>query len=537
MALTDDSAPDAPGTGRGTRARIGLQVGVTLLLALAVTLLVDWLGERPGLRWRADWTAGGENTLAAPTREVLERLPVEVDIDVFFKGRALEGNLQALGFEAQEHALRLVRLLADAAPDKLRFEEHDLSDRTARQSRPLARMGELGLREIEPGGVVVVSAGPRNQVLRLRGGLSDIDPGAPGNSFMAPIPPRLVGLRAEEALVSALHKVATDSAPRVLFTKGHGELDPESSDYGGAAALRELLHSDGFQTARWDLEQQGPLPLDTNIVVVLGPEQPFSLREFQELRAFLDGGGRLIAAPDFKTAVESEHSLPALLASLGIEVSMQGLVARPVAQSSGGTLTGIPDCSSSLMVFPEGLAAMNPVTEPLRKAGRRVVVPFARALSPLASRPPGAAVLPILRTDDLAWLDLGTVDSCDWTPKAGEPQQVFVLGMQAVFPAPGPIPPERLPPGARAEARVLCVGSSAAFSNQLVGENRDFLLNAFNWASAREHRVSVEIKSPQARRLEVQEAGVMSTVQAVCVYALPLLCLALGLFTAWRRRR
>ena len=67
MALSPET-----GTGRATRARLGLLVGLTVALALAVTLLVHWLGERPGLRLRADWRARRDlNSYAASTLAVV----------------------------------------------------------------------------------------------------------------------------------------------------------------------------------------------------------------------------------------------------------------------------------------------------------------------------------------------------------------------------------------------------------------------------------------------------------------------------------
>ncbi|MBI5363108.1 MAG: GldG family protein [Planctomycetes bacterium] len=526
-------------TGSGTRLAIGAQVLLMSVLAVVLVLLVDWLSERPGLRLRFDLTRDESNTLAPPTREVLQRLPVDMRADVFFTGRTLERGFEALGLAAQDHARKVLRLLQEASNGRLECEEFDLSDRRASDNRALARLAELELREVEPGGLIVVSAGKRRQVLHLRGDLCDLDPGYPGDATQPPIAPRIVALRAEEALVGALHKVASSEAPKLLFLKGHGELDPASAEQGGLAELKLLLESDGFLVDAFDVEKQGKLPDECQLLAVVGPEQPFTENELAELRRFLDGGGRMVAAPDFKTSFDGAGSLAELLEPYGIRPRMSGLLARPVAQASGETRTGLPLCAQNVLVWPHGMAAQNPVTDALRRAGRRVYLPYARALE-RSNPPPGGTVIQILSSEPEDWSDLGDPSDPakhDWIPNATEPRGPFPVALQAVYPPRGSVPPARVVQGGRPEGRILCVGSSAAFTNQLVPANRDFLLNAFNWASSREYRVSVGAKSPQTRRIEAGQGSALARIHVVAVYLLPGLFLALGLFTAWKRRQ
>lgn len=542
-AATTDAARAAKavehGTGRGTRLAIGAQVALTIVLALAAVLLVDWLSERPGLRVRADWTHDASNTLSPASIEVLERLPVDVKVDVFFQGRALERGLEAIGLEVQEHARKVLRLLQEASNGRIESEEHDLSDRRGSDSRALARLAELELREVEPGGIVVVSSGKRSQVLHLRGDLCDIDPGYPGDSMTPPVAPRVAALRAEEAFVGALHKVASTDEPKVLFTTGHGEFDPKSADGGGLAQLKLALEADGFRVASYDIEKQGPIPDECQLLVVVAPEQPFTEKEAREVQNFLDTGGRLVAAPDHKTDQDGPTSLAGILDAYGIRPRMHGLVARPIAQANGEALTGLPQCAQNILVWANGMAAQNPVTEPLRRAGRRVYLPFARVLE-RSNAVPGGTVIQILTSEPDDWCDLGDASDAskyDWTPGPNEARGPFALALQAVFPTRKSPPAARVVPGGRPEGRILCIGSSMALTNALLPTNRDFVLNAFNWASSREYRVSVGAKSSQARRLEVSQGTALARIHLVAVFLLPGAFLLLGLWTAWKRRR
>lgn len=541
MAVTGEAtaATRARGTGSGTRLAISLQVALTLALALAAVLLVDWLSEQPALRARGDLTLDDRNTLKPQTLEVLERLPLDVTIDVFFTGRALEGTLEGVGFEAQEHTRRTIRLLQEAAGGKIATESHDLLEKAGTQTRAMARLRELSIREVEPGGIVVVSAGASHQVLHLRGDLCDIDPGVPPGTYQQARAPRLVALRAEEALVSALHKVSSQTKPKTLFSVGHGELDTASTDPGGAAQFRKALEADGFEVDVWNLAKDGRIPDACQVFFVLGPEQPLAQPEIEELARFVESGGRLVLAPSDKNDFDGFGSVASLAVRFGIHVSMRGLVAQKVPQANGELLDGLEACGYTV-VWSDGMAAQNPTTEALRRAGRSIVVPFTRTLARADTFPPGANLVPILRTDGETWFDLADrtrKDVHDWIRNAGEEQGPFAVAMQSIFPASEPVPSERSGSGGRPETRVCAIGSSAAFANWVAEPNRDFLLNVCNWISAREYRVHVDPTSPQARRLELMKVGALSRIQVVAVWLVPGLCLCLGLLTAWRRRR
>jgi ABC-type uncharacterized transport system involved in gliding motility auxiliary subunit len=157
--------------------------------------------------------------------------------------------------------------------------------------------------------------------------------------------------------------------------------------------------------------------------------------------------------------------------------------------------------------------------------------------------PPGGRVLDLLRAPEESWYELpqpGTEDQFDWQPPADAERARFSVAMQATF----PIFPRRTARDhnagdatTRPECRVVVVGTDAAFVNARLADNRDFVLNAFNWLEGREYRVKVSRVSPQARRIDVTAPGVLSRVHLVAVILLPLTCALLGLLTAWLRRR
>jgi ABC-type uncharacterized transport system len=540
MAMTRDasSAVDSPSAARRARLVTGLQVAATVLLFTAAVLLVCWLGERPGLRVRLDLTAGRQNTLDASTSTVLERLPGEVDVDVFF--RSAEFPFQQLAREVQDRTRRLLVLLADNAPGRVRVAEHDVSersDRTGGVSRAEERMRELGLGAVEPGGVVVVSLGARRAVLHLRGDLADLDPGDPLGRSGPPQPPVLVSFRAEESLTSALLKVSQGDAPKVVFAAGHDELSIAGTDTRGLSSLKRDLENDGFRVESWQGERDGAIASDANILAIIGPQRPFTSTEVSAIEAFVESGGRLIAAPGGRF-VTGEGSFPDLLERWGIRVSMNGLIARPWPQPAGPPLQGVPECAQ-IFVWSEGMRP-GVITDPLRRADRRVVLPFTRSLE-RGEIPRGATLVDLLVTLDDTWRDLPDPkdpNRFNLLYESTEERGPFTLAMQEAFPPSRPPRGGDAPQtGARPECRIVCFGSSEAFSNRYFEENRDLLLNAFNWTAAREFRVNVSRKSHAARRLDVTKSNALSIVNAVAVFVIPGVCLVLGFWTAMRRRR
>jgi ABC-2 type transport system permease protein len=526
--------------GTAARLRMGLQVGAAATLAAAAALLLTWLAERPGLRLRWDLTAAGDNTLEPASMAVLEKVHGEAEIDVFFKPMA--GFLGPVAYDVQERTLRLLLLLRDASGGRVRFRQHDLVSLTGKAAAQ-ARMQELSLREVEPGGLVVVSLGPRRSVLHLRGDLADIDPGDPRGEGGPPRPARLVLFRAEEALVSALLKVGQGDTLRALFSAGHGERDLESTDLGGLSELRRGLESDGFAVDRWEGKRGGKVPDDCSVLAIIGPEQPFTTAEADAVREFVEGGGRLVAAPgrgSGQGSAESESGLPALLSRWGIRVVTEGIVSAPRATTiPGQRLYETPQCAE-VSVWSEGMAAMSPVTEALRRADRYVDLPFSRSLERGAA-PRGGSVITLLTTDDSTWRDLEnttTRTGHDWKRTPEEARGPFALGMAALFP---PLRAQAVrhpgPELSQPECRVVCLGSTDAFANQSWEVNSDLLLNAFDWAVAREFRVHVAPHSRAARRLDVASGNALAGVHLVTVVLLPGLCLVLGFLTAWRRRR
>jgi len=524
------------GTGWVTRLRIAALVLVNVLLAIGAAVALTWLAGRPGLRQRFDLTAAGENTLDESTRAVLDELPAgePIRIDVFF--RPLDRPLTQIGARAQARMFDLLLLARDYRADRIVLTAYDTGGAATGGSKVEARMRELGLRGLENGGVVAVSRGGRKELVRLVGDIAEIDLGNPDERPGQYVPPRLVRFRGEEGLLVAVLKVTQGESPQAYFSWGHGERDLYGDEPFELGRLERALRDDGFVVARWVPDEDGPVPDDCAVLAIVGPEEPFRPAELDWVREYVDSGGSLIAVPGH-TLEQGVGSVTELLAGYGIRV-VKGIICRPEVAPGGSLVFGVPECSA-LSVRAANMARSHPITEPLRRGDRRVLVNLTRSFE-RGRKPAGGVLLDILSANESTWRDLPDDDGTyRWNPDPGlEQTGPFSIAMTSCFPPPKSDPSNPVGPmRERPEARVLALGTFMLFINETLDWNRDFLLNAFNWAASREYRVNISPRDPDLRRLEIGSGRALAAMNALAVIGLPLLCLLMGLGTAWRRKR
>jgi hypothetical protein len=83
---------------------------------------------------------------------------------------------------------------------------------------------------------------------------------------------------------------------------------------------------------------------------------------------------------------------------------------------------------------------------------------------------------------------------------------------------------------------VLAIASPEVFGSALFDTNRDFLVNAFNWAASREFRVSITPRTADDTRIDIGSDRSLFYISLFCIALLPLGFAALGLVVFLRRR-
>ncbi|MEW6072357.1 MAG: Gldg family protein [Planctomycetota bacterium] len=545
------------GVGRWTRIGVGLQVALAIVLALgAAALAVDLAGWR---YVRFDLSAGGRNTVDPALLGLIHALPEPARVDVFF--RPLEPPYDGISRRAQGAVLEMLHVVHNAERARLAVEVHDLRDLETTR----ARRAELGVEEMN---AVVVSCAGRRTTLRLFRDLVRIDWGNPTRPQLSylyregivdamspawdpstPRPPArdLARFRGEEALAEALAKVSAGTSPRICFARGHGEPSLERASPAEAydlGKLRSALVADGFEVVEWDGTGGAGVPADCEVLALVGAHQPFTAAEVAAVRAYLDGGGRAIAAPSFEDfEAEAGDALGGAAAEIGAPEGIAGLlrtygmlpqpgiVCVPVTDRFGRELDGLSECAS-LAIAEAGLNRSHAITIPLRQHGRRVQFSYTHSLG-RGGLAGGGALEDLVSSPPEAWRDLGAAAGGDpgrWVyEREREERGRWSLAMVAYL--------HRAGAGAAGEGRLLGLASASFLGNALFPVNQDFLLNAFNWLAEREHRVQVRPREIPAARLDVARGRTLAVLTYVAWLGLPGAFVAGGLLVAWRRRR
>lgn len=245
--------------------------------------------------WRFDLTKNRRYSLSAETESYLKRLDQPVAIHVTFTDdrdsheiaqayRDLTGLLREYSYSTRNNANGRIRV--------------DFIDIYQRRRDAES----LGLTQAN---VIVVSTGDRRRVVTIDE-LYRIKNKATREAF-----------RGESALTAAILDVTAAERKKIYFVQGHGELGPDDTAESGLSRLRDELRQRNYDLAALDLPKDRAIPEDAAALIVAGQQTPFSRREEELLRNYLQTrAGRLILMVDPGRA----HGLENLLFDWGVIV-------------------------------------------------------------------------------------------------------------------------------------------------------------------------------------------------------------------------
>ena len=253
------------------RVRAAASAGLTLVLAAIYGALLVFAAG--GVPWKADYSYFKTSRPSEPTRKIAASLAEPVKVVAFFP----DVN------EVRNEVAGYLRELATGMP-KLQVQVTD---------RLLAPKLAKELRATQDG-VIVFSRGSVNYTVNLG---TDIEAARPKLKTL------------DRDVKEQLLKLARARLTAYL-TVGHGELtdsgkgkdDPARS----ASIARALLQKQNLTLKDLGLAQGlgSEVPDDADVVLILGPSEPFAEEELNALRRYADRGGHLFIAldPDANTA-------------------------------------------------------------------------------------------------------------------------------------------------------------------------------------------------------------------------------------------
>jgi hypothetical protein len=186
------------------------------------------------------------------------------------------------------------------------------------------------------------------------------------------------------------------------FTVGHEELNQVNDKKTGKAAqiTRQLLEGQNYTIKDLGMAQGlgDRVPDDADVVVVLGPSQPFAEREVESLKAYADRGGKLFMAldPDDKVDLAPLAAIVGLKWEPGIIANDQVMFRLYRSESDKKVLVA-KRFSSHASVSTLSKAAAR---------GAAVLIPGAAPLDKLESADKALKIDFAVKTQPGSWIDL-----------------------------------------------------------------------------------------------------------------------------------
>lgn len=445
------------------------------VLVLAVIVLLGFLSVR--YKTELDWTANKRNTLTDASVKQLESMSDPVTFYVFAPSgadtrRAVEEDLGK--YTRVKPDIKVEFVDPSASPQKVR---------------------EFNINFI---GEVVVEYQGRRENLRAT---------------------------TEQAVTTALQRLAYSGEQYVVFLEGHGERATAGEGPESYARFAQALRDKGLKVQGLNLVQTPSVPDNASVLVIASPSSKLLEGEAQIVRDYVKNGGNLLwlADPDFPSGME------ALAKDLGIEWQ-NGYAILPEYQILG---TGHPGFFAAVGYPP------NPVTQGLEMV---TLFPLVRSLKSGGAE--GWTAQPMLQTSEAAWLETGDIESGRVALDPTDIPGPLTIGLTLTRQFKPATPAAEQAEGEQAEAasatrpqRVALVGDADFLSDAYIGElgNQQLGLNIVQWLASRDAQLNIDIKKAPDTSLYLPGWATI-TVSAVFILLLPLALVGFGV-TRWIVRR
>ncbi|MDD5644177.1 MAG: Gldg family protein, partial [bacterium] len=319
---------------------------------------------------------------------------------------------------------------------------------------------------------------------------------------------RIVEFSGEEALSSAMLKLAEDISPSVYFTVGHGEKLPDSTqkDEMGQAAI--ILKRQNIDVRTIDLMKDASVPPDCAALIIAGPKTVFAEEEILAVNTYLNNGGSalILIDPFIYTGLEK------ILIEKGI-VAGKDIVIDPSRK--------IPLADISTL-YIENFNKEHPATSRLVKSA--TIHPLARSINPNPLNT-GYTVDILCSTTENGWGE---------TEPSAHP---VIFDKDRDRGGPVPICVSSVSQNPKYPTRLVAVGDSDFCANSCIANrsNADLFSNLANWCLNKTKFLSIEAKKPEDTKL-ILNSRQLRMVKNFSIFILPGVSAFCALI-AWLARR
>jgi hypothetical protein len=492
-----------------------LSAFVGLFAAAFIAVLLNVLAARHFRRW--DWTRGGLYTLSPATLATLHDLPDTIEVWV------LLGSQDPL-------LLSVKQLLVSYASETTRLDVHYVDpDKDAIAFLDVRRRFKIEATRTEDGRVVtdaslVVARGDKHWFLAP----SDLVEASEADEARAKP-------KEEQALTGAIRNVLSGEKARLCFTQGNDEMALGDPGPQGVGVLKDLLEKDNYATRAVDANDGTELDpfKDCAVVVLAGPRTPFSKDAAARVKAYIFGGGNLLAAISPMGAPTetglAKAGLDDPLAMFGIVLDEDVVIERDASKM-------LPEQLGGFVATPK----QHPLTQGLIKSGEgthdppRVLLMRPRSMH---HHRLGAPATDLLATTASAFGVTNVTGAAKW-PFDGPEKTSADL--------PGPLVLAMASEGPKAEGaahgpRAVVFGSASVlqsvnWAESLPNRGAAFLVeNAISWLASKPVVLDVPAKASVVSAIHISEESRSEIWRYVLLY-MPLSSALLGFAVGLRRR-
>jgi len=318
---------------------------------------------------------------------------------------------------------------------------------------------------------------------------------------------RLANL-SELEFTNLLLRLARAGDRLVMSLDGHGERSLLGGTNHDLGDFGRQLTSKGLKVNTLNLTIAPEVPDDVALLVIAQPQVQVLPVEVEKLLRYLGRGGSLLWLLD----QEPMHGLEPLAEALGLTLSA-GVVVDPDAIERGGRPV--------MSVAAAGSYGGHAIVGSFRM---NTLFPFARAIA--ATPFEGWTATPLIEVAPRGWIETDPLEG----------RIVFDKGRDTPGPVTIAVAFERLKE--EKTQRVIVVGSGHFLANTYLGNggNLDLGVNMVNWLTGDDRLIAIQPRSAADVSLTLSKGWLLGMV-VMFLIALPLILLATGGWTWWKRRR
>jgi ABC-type uncharacterized transport system involved in gliding motility auxiliary subunit len=453
---------------------------ILLVVFLGILVFINLIAFRH--KYQYDFTESGFYTISPQTKKIVKSLPRHVKLTAFFQTDSLEKNL----FQD-----RMQALLDSSNKIDISFVDPDKNPAITKQYG------------ITTYGTVVLESGKKESKVK--------DP-------------------SEANLINGILKVTKDELKLIRFLEGHGEKRIDDFESQGLSTVKEALVKDGFKVEKLLLLQAGEISVDTELLIIPGPEKPIFLEEQKVIESYLNGGGSVLLLLD----PQSKSRMEELLKRWGVDTP-NSFVIDPLSKLFGGDYAA--PVVNQYMAHEITRDFVLPTIFPLLRTVKAVIVD-------------GIKTTEFLQTGANSWgeTDLtvlkGGKSQFDEKTDIKGPVPVAVIATREITTEKaeqktgnGDEKDSAVTPKSIKKAHLVVIGDSDFVGNKYFNfsGNGDLFLNTASFLAEEENLISIRPKERKNSPLSLTRGQGMFILMLGILT--PSLVVFIGIQTWWRRRR